>query len=90
MPGTSSSSTSGQSIFCRIEKGLRLGAVARRRAGEREAGHAGGEALRKRAPDRAETGNGYPGFVHRGSVRHALVRLRLLRRAANVAPQSMA
>ena len=69
----------------RVEPGSCFGAVARRRAGEREAGHAGGDALRERAPDRAETGNRYPGFVH---PRAPICRVRSY--AAAPAPASVA
>jgi hypothetical protein len=65
--GNASSSTSGQAIPCSSRQGLRLGAIARGRAGERHAGHALGEPPRQCAADRAEAGNGDARRGHRGS-----------------------
>ena len=48
----------------RLEPGLRLGAVARRRAGERQSRHAVMEPARQHASDRAEAGNGNAGLCH--------------------------
>ena len=50
-----------------VEPGLRLGAVAHGRTGERDARHALGEAARDRAADGAEAGNGDAGLRHEAS-----------------------
>ena len=51
-------------MFCAIEPGLRLGAIARRRASKRKAGNAVIQAARERPPDRAEPGDGDADFGH--------------------------
>ena len=76
--GNSSSSTTGQSIFCSFSQSRALSALPVAMQARRQAGKAVGEAARHGAADRAEAGDGNTGRVHGVSLCERARRLRAM------------